>query len=92
MAVVSNIRYQFLQGVVEPIVIDRWIFSGISSSSITDNNEKNEVEPSIDVGRRQSLVLLRSFVIFAVRWMNGLLGSVLAISGMRLLGVQRMKR
>jgi len=91
MAVVSNIRYQFLQGVVEPIVIDRWVFSGIGSS-ITDDNEKNEIEPARDVfGRRQSLVVVRSFMIFAVRWMNGLLGSVLAISGMRLLGLQRMK-
>lgn len=87
MAVVSNLRYQVLQGVVEPIVIDRWIFSGIG---ITQDEEKNDIEPSGNE-RRQSIVVLRSFVILAVRWMNGLLGSVLAISGMRFLGLQRVK-
>mmetsp|Transcript_25975 Transcript_25975/g.71272 ORF Transcript_25975/g.71272 Transcript_25975/m.71272 type:complete len:410 (+) Transcript_25975:294-1523(+) len=87
MAVVSNIRYQILQGVIEPIVIDEWIFSGVGSSR---DVEVNEIEPSNNQ-RDELLAVIRSFVIFAVRWMNGLLGSVLAISGMRFFGLQRMK-
>eukprot|EP00536_Pseudo-nitzschia_multiseries_P010748 jgi/Psemu1/204028/e_gw1.338.25.1 len=90
MAVVSNIRYQILQGVIEPIVIDRWIFSGIGSAGDDEGNE-TEHSNSSNGRRRQSSVALRSFVIFVVRWLNGLLGSVLAISGMRFWGLQRMK-
>ena len=79
MAVVSNLRYQILQGLVEPILIDKWIFFGI-------NNEKLQ-----NSKLRRFLVLSRSLVIFMVRWLNGLLGSVLAISGMRMCGLQRLK-
>lgn len=86
MAVVSNLRYQVLQGLVEPIVIDRWIFSG---HGVNDSDH-----PKTKIGSSQShrlAVLLRSVVIFIVRWLNGLLGSILAISGMRIFGLQRMK-
>lgn len=81
MAVVSNLRYQVLQGLIEPIVIDRWIFL-----SLADGEEGNEATNS-----RRFLVASRSVLIFVVRWLNGLLGSVLAISGMRMFGLQRLK-
>lgn len=65
MATVSNIRYQLLQGVVEPFL---------------QQQQHNKVPPSL------TLIL-----IFTVRIANGLLGSILAIAGMRRLGLQQLK-
>uniref|UniRef100_A0A7S4M7W6 Uncharacterized protein n=1 Tax=Odontella aurita TaxID=265563 RepID=A0A7S4M7W6_9STRA len=64
MALVSNLRYQLLQGVIEPMIIDRAL------------------------GRYPKA---RSVAIVAVRYANGVLGSCLAIMGMKAMGLQKLK-
>lgn len=61
LATVSNIRYQILQGIIEPFV----------DHSLGKNP------------------MLRGSLIFVIRIGNGLLGSMLAISGMKLFELQR---
>jgi len=90
MAVVSNIRYQILQGLVEPILIDQWIFGGRKDVANDEGQVHGKEESKLEARHRLQLVL-RPFLIFVVRWLNGLLGSVLAITGMRMCGLQRMK-
>lgn len=63
MALISNLRYQVLQGIVEPHFIDKL----------------------------SRYPIIHSFVTFLVRLANGFLGSVLAIMGMRILGLQQRK-
>ncbi len=64
MAVISNIRYQLLQGLIEPKIIDK-LFGGVPAVQTT--------------------------MISLIRLANGLLGSYLAITGMKLLALQKLK-
>jgi hypothetical protein len=63
LAVVSNLRYQLLQGLLEPFV--ERIFRRLPS--------------------------LQNAALFILRLANGWVGSVLAIHGMKWIGLQRLK-
>lgn len=86
MAFVSNIRYQLLQGIVEPCLIDGVFFK----IEALGGNSNNKVLGKIR-GKLNYLRHLKRLVIVLVRWANGLLGSWIAIGGMKALGLQKLK-
>lgn len=72
MAIVSNIRYQILQGLVEPFLLS--ITEALSNRIGTWVNGCGKV------------------AVLLVRYANGVLGSWIAIGGMRAVGLQKLKR
>ena len=84
MALISNIRYQLLQGVIEPYLIDNPFFK-LQRLAETNNGLVGRI------ARWKIWKTIKGLLILAVRWANGLLGSWLAIGGMRALNLQQLK-
>jgi hypothetical protein len=82
MAFVSNIRYQLLQGVVEPYLID------VPFDKLARLGENNGLVGSI--ARWRIWQSIKALIIITVRYGNGVLGSWIAIGGMRWLKLQRL--
>jgi len=85
MAFVSNIRYQLLQGIVEPYMIDG-TFVKLEALCNRRKNSPDTIPKSIEYLRH-----LKKLVIIIVRYGNGLLGSWIAIGGMKACGLQKLK-
>ena len=81
MALVSNIRYQLLQGVIEPVIDSA--FNKLESIS---SDRKDAI-----LGKLKLLTNFKRLSIVLVRLGNGLLGSYIAITGMRAFGLQQLK-
>ena len=88
MAIVSNVRYQLLQGVVEPYLIEDPIrkMEAFCNSSKTKNKQFAEMMRLGGCWKK-----FQGLIIVIVRWANGLLGSWIAIGGMRACGLQKLK-
>jgi hypothetical protein len=90
LAIVSNIRYQILQGVIEPYLIEK----PFQNMQLLGEEWKNNIGFVGIVGRFASWRFwnqVKGLMIVLVRWMNGLLGSWIAIGGMRACGLQKLK-
>lgn len=81
MAFVSNIRYQLLQGLVEP-------FIDLLFDKLASIGENDGIAGSI--ARWRIWKSIKASLIVGVRWSNGLLGSWIAIAGMRALKLQKL--
>jgi len=81
MALVSNIRYQLLQGIVEPFIDG--VFNKMESIS---SDKKGRI-----LGKLKILTNVKRLTIVLVRLGNGLLGSYIAITGMKAFGLQQLK-
>lgn len=90
MAIVSNLRYQLLQGVVEPYLIEEPFrkIKAFGESLKTGHNGLIGLVGSLLVNGCDKV---GGFAIAIVRWGNGLLGSWIAIGGMRHFGLQKLK-
>ncbi|KAL3786665.1 hypothetical protein ACHAW5_000667 [Stephanodiscus triporus] len=88
VATVSNVRYQVLQGIVEPYMIDG-AFSKIERALCKDRGG-GRASGRIS-GRLKLLRNSKRIVVILVRYANGVFGSWIAIRGMRVLGLQRLK-
>lgn len=95
VALVSNVRYQLLSGLIEPKFIHSF-FRKVSSSVMRTrgNNNQTNKEGKYTTTTTALLALLEKLehisLVF-VRLANGYLGSYLAISGMKYFGIQKLK-
>ena len=81
MALISNIRYQLLQGVIEPFIDS--VFKKLEAIS---SDRKDKI-----LGKMRLLSNVKRLTIILVRLGNGLLGSYIAITGMKAFGLQQLK-
>ena len=84
MALISNVRYQLLQGVVEPMI--DVVFFKVDKVLV-----KNDSGSRMRLLLRRLLSNVKRAVIVFIRIGNGLLGSWIAIGGMRAFGLQQLK-
>jgi hypothetical protein len=84
MAIVSNIRYQLLQGVIEPYLIEE-------PFRILELLAKKFTNRGGVIALLVKSLKVKGLVIALARWANGLLGSWISIGGMRACGLQKLK-
>ena len=84
MSLISNVRYQLLQGVVEPMI--DVVFFKVDKVLV-----KNDSGSRMRLLLRRLLSNVKRAVIVFIRIGNGLLGSWIAIGGMRAFGLQQLK-
>lgn len=88
MAIVSNIRYNLLQHVLEPFIEVR---NGLPTARYSSAHLlARHLTPCARPQKKLTGWSMRT-AIFILRAFNGFLGSYLAITGMRLVGLQRFK-
>jgi len=85
MAIVSNIRYQLLQGLIEPYMIDG-VFSKIEALIGNERNAAGSIPRRVKYLRQ-----LKKLVIVLDRYASGLIGSWCAIWGMQACGLMKLK-
>ena len=83
MALVSNIRYQLLQGVIEPSIDSA--FNKLEAMT----HSRDRKDTILD--KLKFLTNVKRLTIILVRLGNGLLGSYIAITGMKAFGLQQLK-
>jgi hypothetical protein len=90
MAIVSNVRYQLLQGVIEPYLIEEPFrrMDALGAHLITRSGVTGFVGKLL---RWNGWNKVKGLMFALVRWANGLLGSWIAIGGMRACGLQKLK-
>ncbi|KAL3778606.1 hypothetical protein ACHAWO_013437 [Cyclotella atomus] len=90
MAIVSNVRYQLLQGIVEPYMIEE-PFLRIETLGESLRHKQGFIGCLGILLRWSGWNRVKGLIIASVRWANGLLGSWIAIGGMRRCGLQKLK-
>ena len=90
MAFVSNIRYQLLQGVIEPYMIEE-PFRKMNSLGERLKTKNGFIRFVGVILRCKSWNRIKGLIIALIKWLNGLLGSWIAIGGMKACGLQKLR-